>query len=74
MTTGDILSKIKKPVNNKCAHVRDSIKRMWLRWNCWEGGERERGKGPRWSRGKGCREILEKEAASRKQSVSSNAG
>lgn len=69
LTTCDILSKIKKLVSNKCTFVGDSIKREQLRWNLWEGGGRETGRGCGVVE-VGCREILEKAAES---SVSANA-
>lgn len=69
LTTCDILSKIKKLVSNKCTFVGDSIKREQLRWNLWEGGGRETGRGYGVVK-VGCREILEKAAES---NVSANA-
>ena len=57
LTAGDILSKIKKPVNNKCA-----LCEILSRACGGDGlvGKEERGN--RWDVVEGCREILEKEA------------
>lgn len=60
LTTCDILSKIKKLVNNKCACVRESIKCIWLRWNHPEGGEWERGNGEGGGGGGGVEERFQK--------------